>query len=215
MIIYVSGPYSAMDDTGITSNIEAARKAAIMLWEAGYTVLCPHLNTNHFEKDCGLSYGEYMTGDLELLTRCDAIYMMEDWAGSKGATEEHEYAKRHHIPIYYAPVMPPVHPTVQNYPVQCEAFMSTIMGMYRTHLDKNFDYSAANILVTGEVGLITRMWDKMGRLLNLYGFKLKMSEPASFEAPKNPKHESVDDSLLDLSVYGIIGKLLREGKWGK
>ena len=36
-----------------------------------------------------------------------------------------------------------------------------------------------------------------------------------YSAPKNPKHESIEDNLRDLSVYSVIFQLLRRGQWGK
>lgn len=86
--------------------------------------------------------------------------------------------------------------------------------MYRTHLSKNEDYSPASILGTGEIGLVTRLWDKVARLMNLTGFKVEISQ-AVFKAPIEPKHESVDDTLQDAAVYSVIGLLLHQGVWGK
>lgn len=99
-------------------------------------------------------------------------------------------------------------------PQQCSAFIDLIMGLYRLHLKKNADYSPANILGTGEIGVITRLWDKIARLLYLYGFDIQISH-SRFAAPRAPKNESIDDSLMDAAVYSIIGLLLRQDKWGK
>ena len=107
------------------------------------------------------------------------------------------------------------HPTQDNCPEQCMAFSSIIAKMWQTHLDKNADYSPANILLTGEPGLVTRLWDKTARLLNLTGFKFKAILSEGYSPPKRPKNESIDDTYMDLSVYGIIGLLLRRGQWGK
>jgi len=82
-------------------NIQKAREAAIQIWEAGYTALTPHLNTAHFEKDCKCSYKDYMTGDIELLYRCDAIFMLDDWEDSNGANEEHNHALAEMMPVLF------------------------------------------------------------------------------------------------------------------
>lgn len=104
MIIYISGKYSG----NIEENIEIARKVAIELWEKGYSVVCPHLNTVHFELDCKCVYEDYINGDLEILARCDAIIMLQGWNGSNGATMEKEFAKSLGIPIYYYPELPQI-----------------------------------------------------------------------------------------------------------
>jgi len=214
MIVYVAGKYSGKTQDEITENIDAARKVAIQLWESGHVALCPHLNTAHFENDCSCDYHGYLIGDLALLARCDAILMMGDWEDSRGAMGEHAYAKNHDIPVYYYPEIPPHHITEQKRPLQAAHFIHTIMRMYRVHLDKNADYSPANIMGTGEIGLMTRTWDKIARLMNLMGFRVEI-EQSSFEQPAKPKNESIDDTIMDLAVYAIIWQLYREEAWGK
>lgn len=108
----------------------------------------------------------------------------------------------------------PVHRTEITRPNQSMEFLRVLAKMYQVHLDKNADYSPANILATGQVGLVTRMWDKMARLLNLTGFRIEISD-SYFEAPIEPKNESVVDSFIDLAVYSIIGLLLNNKVWGK
>lgn len=211
MLLYVSGPYSG----DIDANIAQARRAAIDLWERGYAVLCPHLNTQHFEVDCKVGYEDYIRRDIEMVRRCDGMVMLPGWEGSKGALREKEVAEAAGIPVTVYPEAPEPYTTEKTSPVQVAAFLDTVMKMYRVHLAKNADYSPANILGTGNVGLITRLWDKMARLMNLAGFRVVVAHPAEYEAPKNPKNESVEDTLLDLANYGVIGLLLRQGRWGR
>lgn len=61
------------------------------------------------------------------------------------------------------------HPTEEKFPEQVKRFKEIIESMYAVHLEKNKDYSPANILVTGMGGVIVRMWDKMARIYNLMG----------------------------------------------
>jgi hypothetical protein len=106
------------------------------------------------------------------------------------------------------------HVTEQKRPLQTSEFIKVITNMYHVHLAKNADYSPANILGTGMIGLATRIWDKVARLMNLTGFKIEISD-SSFEAPSNPMNESTADSWLDLSVYGVISQVYTRGAWGK
>lgn len=211
MIVYISGKYSKGD---ISENIANARRVAIELWEKGYTVICPHLNTQHFEVDCNIPYESYIYGDMEILARCDAILMLPQWEESDGATQEKERAVLLGMPVYIYPDLPLPSPTEKKYPQQCAGFMALVMKMYRVMLAKNADYSGMNILGTGEIGVATRIWDKVARLLNLIGFDIK-AEFQSFNGEKQAKNESVQDTYEDLSVYGIIGILLKAGIWGK
>lgn len=86
----------------------------------------------------------------------------------------------------------------------------------KTYLAEGFasHNSPANILGPGELGLMTRTWDKVSRLMNLMGFRIEISA-SSFTMPEKPKCESIDDSVMDMTVYGIIWQLYRKGAWGK
>jgi len=156
-----------------------------------------------------------MEGDFNIIARCDALVMVDNWKDSKGATMEHEYAESLKIPIYYAPDLPSLHKTEVNSPVQCQGFREEVGLMYRTHLSKNADYSPANILATGEIGLVTRLWDKTARLMNLTGIKFKSVIHEGVQPPSKPQHESINDTYSDMAVYAVIGKLLRTDRWGK
>lgn len=48
----------------------------------------------------------------------------------------------------------------------------------------------------------------------MVGFRIEVTK-AKFEAPRDPKNESIEDTLLDTAVYGVIGLLLRRGLWGR
>ena len=108
-LIYVAGKYTSYNQhnqpnkAGIASNIYVAEIAAVRLWKKGWAVLCPHKNTEHFERyeDDYLHYSAWINGDIEMLRRCDAIFMLENWQGSSGAKGEHAFAKKRKIPIFY------------------------------------------------------------------------------------------------------------------
>ena len=120
------------------------------------------------------------------------------------------------LEIYYLPQLPSgKHITEMRSPIQALAFRQALGQMYRTHLRKNADYSPANILGTGFVGLVTRLWDKVARLMNLAGFTLKIEAPGTYTAPRQASNESIEDTLMDSAVYSIIGLLLLRGEWGK
>ncbi len=88
-VIYVAGPYRAKDQRLKTRNIMEARKAAERLWKLGWVVLCPHLNTAFFDKDCPEVPNQvWLMGGMELLSRSDAIYMMKEYRNSEGAMNE-------------------------------------------------------------------------------------------------------------------------------
>jgi hypothetical protein len=214
MIVYVAGSYRADTPQGVSENIKNARLVAVQLWEAGYTAICPHLNTAYFEDHCKVEADVYLKGDLQILARCDAMVVLPNYEHSNGTLGEIKFAEDRGIPITYYPDLPAITLTEQQRPQQCEGFIDIVMGMYRVHLAKNADYSPANILGCGSIGIVTRIWDKVSRLMNLCGFRLEIAS-SRYEAPLSPKNESIDDNIQDLGVYSIIWQLFRKGVWGK
>jgi hypothetical protein len=99
-----------------------------------------------------------------------------------------------------------------KYPSQFFTMRMLQSAMYFLHVDKNKDYSPSNIMGTGQAGIATRLWDKCARYMNLIGFDIKTGE---YTAEKQPKNESILDTLIDMANYALIGIIHRFGKWGK
>lgn len=216
MIVYLAGPIRPKGDQTLEGNVAIAKSVALELWKSGYTVICPHANSDLpvalAEKEVESS--RWLTGDLEIVARCDAVVVLPNWEQSEGTKGEIAFAKERNIMIAYYPDLPTIPLTEIQRPKQVQAYIDIIMQGYRVHLAKNADYSPANILGTGEIGLATRVWDKIARLLNLIGFSVEISE-STYDKPKAAKNESLEDNLLDLSVYAVIWQLYRKGVWGK
>jgi len=100
-VMYVAGKYRADSWNGVYENILHARQEARKLWLAGWAVICPHANTYFMDGAGGETDGIFLAGDLELIRRSDAIYMLEGWKDSVGAKEEYELALELNMPIYY------------------------------------------------------------------------------------------------------------------
>ena len=98
-VIYVAGPYRSDSAWGIEQNIRRAEEAALELWRKGYAVICPHANTRFFQG--AMDDSVWLNGDIEILTRCDAIYMIKGWEKSKGATKELELSQELGLEVYY------------------------------------------------------------------------------------------------------------------
>src|SRR3990167_2913364 len=102
-IIFVSGKYRDKDWDAIECNIRKAEKASIKLWQLGWAVICPHLNTAHFDGYCEDTV--WLQGDLAMIDRFDptrdVLFMLDNWKESTGAGNEREHAQRRGIKIYY------------------------------------------------------------------------------------------------------------------
>ena len=105
-VIYVAGKYSANSEWELEQNIRHAAAEARKLWIQGWAVICPHLNSAHFG-DRRDSHGQdqrkslWRVGDLELLRRCDAIYMLGGYGDSNGALQELKLAQELGLEVLY------------------------------------------------------------------------------------------------------------------
>lgn len=71
---------------------------------------------------------------------------------------------------------------------------------------KQQDYGSGNIAINGELGVMVRSQDKISRIKNLLQKEMRSESQI-------PNNESLLDSWADLANYGVIGLLLRTGKW--
>ena len=216
MIVYLAGPIRPKGDQTLESNINNAKNIALELWKKDYVVISPHANSDLpiSLADKEVESWRWLNGDLDIISRCDAVVVLPGWEESSGTKGEIEFAKERNIPITYYPDLPEISSVELLRPKQVRGYIDIIMTGYRVHLAKNADYSPTNILGTGEIGLATRVWDKVARLLNLIGFNIDISNSV-YNTPKIAKNESFEDNLVDLSVYSIIWQLYRKGIWGK
>lgn len=98
-VVYIAGPFRGPSHWAIAENIRNAERLALEVWRLGAAAICPHANTAHFQD--AAPDDVWLKGDLELLNRCDAIIMTEDWQESSGATAERHFAISKSIPVFY------------------------------------------------------------------------------------------------------------------
>jgi hypothetical protein len=97
-VVYVAGPFRGPSAWDIECNIRRAETLALEVWRLGAAALCPHCNTRFFQNAAPDEV--WLKGDLELLRRCDAIIVTEDWERSSGARAEVDFAVKHSIPFF-------------------------------------------------------------------------------------------------------------------
>ena len=101
-----------------------------------------------------------------------------------------------------------------KYPETAQEFKKIQAEQYLTFCKKQMDYGPSNISMGTGVGeainkklattaLVIRINDKVQRLLNLV-----------VSNDREAQNEPVEDAFKDLSVYGIIAQIVRNGKWG-
>lgn len=101
-VIYLAGKYRGSCPNEVYENIQHARREAFKLWQENWAVICPHMNTMFMDfKESG---EPFISGDLEILKRCDAIFMLSNWKDSEGAKKEFELAQELGLEIFYEPM---------------------------------------------------------------------------------------------------------------
>lgn len=74
-IVYVSGPIRADTSEGEVFNCIEAAKAANTLVEAGFAVICPHVQYPLI-RDVGARHEPWLESDCALVRACDALFVV-------------------------------------------------------------------------------------------------------------------------------------------
>jgi hypothetical protein len=102
----------------------------------------------------------------------------------------------------------------ERHPILMSEFKKIQQEQYELFAQKQMAYGKGNIMLGGDIdnhedriaairGITIRLNDKMQRLLNLV-----------LKGISNPlENESVSDTFIDMSVYGIISQIVERGKW--
>lgn len=98
-VIYISGKFRGPNSWAIEQNIRKAEELSLEVWRIGAVAMCPHLNTRFYQG--ALPDQVWLDGDLELVKRCDAMLMVDNWQDSEGAKLEHQFAQALKQPIFY------------------------------------------------------------------------------------------------------------------
>ncbi len=100
-VIYLAHPITARSQWGISQNIRAAERLALVLWHLGAAVICPGKNTENYDGD--LPRDAILAGDLEIMRRCDAVVAAPGWRDSFGAADEVDRALLLGLPVFQWP----------------------------------------------------------------------------------------------------------------
>lgn len=96
---YVCGPYRAKTIFGVYENIQRAKDRSVELVKSSIYPVVPHLCTAFLD---GLAEDDefFLPSVMELMRRCDAVYLVKGWEKSSGAVEEVKEAFRMDIDVY-------------------------------------------------------------------------------------------------------------------
>ena len=98
--IYIAGPMTGIEDYNRAA-FDRAAKQIKQMWKGTAlptTVINPARNYGGYQ---GLTHARYMRYSIHQLLIVDAVYMLNNWELSEGATVEHTIAKSLGLDIYY------------------------------------------------------------------------------------------------------------------
>lgn len=107
MRIYISGKITDLPLQEVKEKLQDAKEFLEVL---GFDVVNPlsnGLNESH-------SWNEHMVKNIEILMKCDAIYMLDNWADSKEANIEYYIAKMLGKDIWYESKTTNIHTTITH-----------------------------------------------------------------------------------------------------
>ena len=103
LVFYIAGPYRNKNLQVTEANVLEAQRMAIFIWKIGHVAICPHLNTHRFTfYDKGVTHEVIIRGDLSIVERCDAVYMLPGWGLSEGSKQEEAHAKEYGVTVLYS-----------------------------------------------------------------------------------------------------------------
>jgi hypothetical protein len=174
-----------------------------------------HSETGDLEDVPDFDLREAMAVNMEwICTHATHVYMLAEWWDSEGASAEYELANALGLEVLYQKEDVKIvseflsAPSNTFDPEPREPFEKAVAHTFKEAQDillrKHHDYGPKNISMApgGPLnGLRVRMWDKISRLSNL------------MDKNTAANYESLEDTLLDLGNYALIGVLVLRRQW--
>ena len=104
-VIYLASPYRSSpqfgykSEFGLFSNWMSAHEISRRIWKLGAACISPVSNTFCFSGQ-DIQDEIFIEGDLEIISRCDAVLLNDNWQTSKGCTAEMEFAEANNIKVF-------------------------------------------------------------------------------------------------------------------
>jgi Domain of unknown function (DUF4406) len=104
LLVYIGGPFRSRSTPynhwEQEQNVRQAEELALQVWKLGAVAIAPHSLTRFWQG--ALPDETWLEGDLEILSRCDAMLLVPGWEQSAGTRAEVAYATHNFIPVYHS-----------------------------------------------------------------------------------------------------------------
>lgn len=98
-LLYIAAPYRAPTTVQIKNNIHYASLMAQYYWLQGFAVICPHLNSAHF--DGLISDQQFLSATKLMLLKCSHIALHPKWSFSDGCIAEYKLARENKLTMHF------------------------------------------------------------------------------------------------------------------
>lgn len=105
-LIFISAPLTTPDRQLWRKRILDADDIALKCMLKGWTPICPHKLFEGYEDVDALSYQDFIDSCFDLIERCHALCLGNEWYKSEGSRKERDYARNNGLPIYNVDTVP-------------------------------------------------------------------------------------------------------------
>lgn len=90
--VYIIGPFRGRDAWAVEQNVQMAEHAAMELAKQGLIPVCVHTMYRHFDRT--LTDEFWLEATMEIMRRCDAVFVLGSAETSRGSRAEIAEAER-------------------------------------------------------------------------------------------------------------------------
>jgi hypothetical protein len=98
IVVYIAGPFRAVNAWEQEQNVRAAESVALQMWAAGYSAICPHTQSRNYQG--ALPDEVWLAGFIAQMNLCAGVVLVPGWEESEGTLLEIAEARRNGIPVY-------------------------------------------------------------------------------------------------------------------
>jgi hypothetical protein len=99
-LVYIAGPYRASDPWEVERNVRSAELWIPHIAALGVVPICVHSMYRFFDKSADVSADYWIKGTLEIMRRCDAVFVRPGDYVSEGTEGEINEANALGIPVF-------------------------------------------------------------------------------------------------------------------
>jgi hypothetical protein len=103
----------------------------------------------------------------------------------------------------------------KTYPIMTKEFKRILNEQYELFCKKQLNYGPENISVGTKLENPTEIKVSLTGIWFRVNDKIQRLKQLILLNQKDHVGESIEDSFVDMSVYGIIAQIVSNGKWGK